>query len=472
MTNSNSARPRKINNEITEGGVKSALWKLAMPMMAGAALMDLFALVDLFFIGRLGYVAVAALSISGVLLAVIMMAAIGISTGTTALVAHYIGKKDYDSADSVLFQTIVLSAVCSLVMVLIGLYGTTGLLRLFGASAEVIPAASEYLKINFIWSIFIFLFIAFNQALRGSGDAVVPLKILVLANIVNIVLDPLFIFGFGFFPRMEVAGSAIATVISRAIGVALLLRYFLFGYSSLHFHRGIFKINLPVMGRMVRIGFFASFEVLLRQVSLLLLLGLITSFGTACLAAYGIVIRLRMTIMMFGFGMGNACAVVIGQNMGADSSHRAVQSGWKALTYYELMVIPAAAIFFIFAPQIIGVFNEHPEVVKIGSEFMRFMAFTFPFLAAALILGKGINGAGDTIAPAVMTGIAQLGLRIPVSYILALFFGMGPTGIWLGINSSDVAQGLAMVWYFKRGFWQKRYYQHRAILEETPLIQV
>jgi putative MATE family efflux protein len=467
-----NTRPRKINN-ITEGGVKSALWKLAMPIMAGAALQDLFTLADLFFIGRLGHIAVAALSISGVILAVIMMAAIGISTGTTALIAHYIGKKDYKSADNVLFQTIVLSVVCSLLMVIVGLFGTVGLLSLFGASSEVISAASRYLKITFIWSIFIFLFIAFNQALRGSGDAIVPLKVLILTNIINIILDPLFIFGFGFFPRMGVAGSAIATVISRAIGVAVLLRYFLFGYSGLHFHRGVFKINLPVMGRMIRIGFFASFEVLLRQVSLLLLLGLIiTSFGTACLAAYGIVIRLRMTIMMFGFGMGSACAVLVGQNMGADSSGRAVQSGWKALKYYEMMVIPLAAIFFIFAPQIIGVFNDHPEVVKIGSEFMRFMAVTFPFLAAALILGKGINGAGDTIAPAVMTGIAQLGLRIPIAYVLALTFGLGPIGIWLGINASDISQGLAMMWYFKRGFWQKRYYEHRAILEETPLIPV
>lgn len=465
-------RPRKINSSITEGGVKSAIWKLAMPIMAGAALQDLFALADLFFIGRLGHVAVAALSISGVLLAVIMMAAIGISTGTTALVAHYIGKKDYQSADNVLFQTVVLSLVCSLVMALVGIFGTAGLLRLFGASPEIIPAASEYLKITFVWSIFIFLFIAFNQALGGSGDVIVPLKILLLANIINIILDPLFIFGFGFFPRMEVAGSAIATVISRAVGVIVLLRYFLFGYSSLHFHRGIFRINLPVMGRMVKIGFFATLEVLLRQLSLLLLLGLITSFGTACLAAYGIVIRLRMTIMMFGFGMGNACAVVVGQNMGADSSERAVQSGWKALKYYELMVIPAAILFFIFAPQIISVFSNHPEVVGLGSDFMRFIAVTFPFLAAALILGKGINGAGDTIAPAVMTGVAQLGLRIPVAYILALFFGLGPTGIWLSINFSDISQGLAMMWYFKRGFWKKRYYEHRAILEAVPIVPV
>ncbi|MCK4463417.1 MAG: MATE family efflux transporter, partial [Candidatus Omnitrophica bacterium] len=223
----NKTRVRKINNSITEGSLRSSIWKLAMPMMAGALLQDLFSLVDLFFIGRLGYIAVASLSMAGVIIAVIMMAAIGISAGTTALIAHFIGKKDYNSADNTLFQAVIVSIICSVGMALIGIFGTINLLRLFGASPEVIPAASEYLKINFIWSIFIFLFIAFNQALRGSGDAVTPFKVLIVANVINIALDPLLIFGFGFFPQMGVAGSATATVISRIIGVIILLRHLL-----------------------------------------------------------------------------------------------------------------------------------------------------------------------------------------------------------------------------------------------------
>lgn len=465
-------RSRKINNGITEGGLGSSLWRLAMPMMLGAILQNLFSLVDLFFIGRLGHIQVAALSIAGAIISVIMMAAIGISAGTTALIAHFIGKKDYNSADNVLFQTIVVSIICSLGMVLIGLFGTNGLLRIFGASPEVISAASEYLKITFIWSIVMFLFIAFNQALRGSGDAITPLKILFLANIINIALDPLLIFGFGFFPRMEVAGSALATVISRTIGVVVLLRHLLFGHSSLHLHKGIFKVNFMLIGRMVKVGFFASFEVLLRQVSLLLLLRLVTSFGMACLAAYGIAIRLRMAVMMLGFGMGTACSVLIGQNMGAGHPDRATQSGWKALKYYELIIVPFAVLFFIFSPQIIGLFNNDPEVLKIGSNFLRFIAVTLPFLASALILGRGVSGAGDTVAPAAMTGIAQLGLRIPLAYALVLIFGLGNNGIWFGINASDICQGLAMMWYFRTASWQKRYHQHRAILERESFIPI
>ena len=221
---------------------------------------------------------------------------------------------------------------------------------------------------------------------------------------------------------------------------------------------------------MVKIGFFASLEVLLRQLSLLLLLHLVASFGAACLAAFGIVVRLRMAIMMLGLGMGAACSVLIGQNMSAGFTERAVQSGKEALKYYEFIVMPAAVLFLIFSPHIIGAFNSYPDVVRIGSNFLRFIAVTLPFLAVTLVLGRGITGAGDTIAPAVMTGIAHLGLRIPVAYLLALTVGLGTTGIWIGINASDICQGLAMIWYFNRGHWQKRYHTHRTILEQESFI--
>ncbi|OQX82408.1 MAG: hypothetical protein B6D53_04630 [Candidatus Omnitrophica bacterium 4484_49] len=463
-------RTRKINENITAGKLSSSLWRLATPIMIATLLQDLFTLVDLFFVGRLGYIAVAALSVSGVILSVIMMVTIGISSGTTVLIAHFTGKKDYTNADRVLFQVVVISFISSAVMVLVGLFGTVELLRVFGATQEIVSSACGYLKINFIFSIFIFLFISFNQALRGSGDAVTPLKILALSNAVNILLDPLFIFGFGFFPRLEVAGSAIATVISRAMGVVILLYHFVYGHSSLHFHRGIFKINLPIIKRIVNIGFFASFEVLLRQISLLLLLRFIVVFGAVALAAYGIVLRLRMAVIMLGLGMGSACGVLIGQNMAGGFSKRAVKSGWVALKYYELIILPLAVIFFVFAPYIIRIFNSHPDVVTTGSNFLRFIAITLPFLASALVLGRGISGAGDTVAPAVMTGIVHLGLRIPSSYIIAFLLGLGINGIWLGINLSDIFQGTAMLWYFKGCFWQKRYYQHRRILEAENII--
>lgn len=463
-------RKRRININITSGNLRTSLWKLSLPIMIGMVFQNLYSLVDLFFVGRLGHIAVAALSLSGVVLSVIMMVAIGISAGTTALIAHFVGRKDYKSADNVLFQTVVISFVCSLFMLLVGIFGLRGLLRIFAAPPEVIPSASGYLRISFVFSFSIFLFIAFNQALRGSGDALTPLKILAFSNLVNVLLDPLFIFGLGFFPKMGVAGSALATVLSRTLGVLILLRHFLFGHSSLHFRRDVFRVNLSLISRMVKIGFFASLEVFLRQLSFISLIWLVTSFGNACLAAYGIGLRLRMVVMMIGFGMGIAASVLLGQNMGADNPQRAKAAGFEALKYYEFIVLPFSLFFFLFAVQIIGVFVQDEEVIKIGANFLRFIALTLPFLAAAIVLSRSISGAGDTFAPATVTAIAQLGLRVPLAYILALFFKLGSNGIWLAINASDIVSGLVMVFYFKKGFWQKKYYHHRAILETESII--
>ncbi|MBU1997417.1 MAG: MATE family efflux transporter, partial [Candidatus Omnitrophica bacterium] len=316
-------RTRKINGGITEGSISSSIWKLAIPMMIGALLQNLFALADLFFVGKLGHIEVAALSVSDIILGVIIMVAMGISSGATVLISHFVGKKEYVNADSVLFQTVVISVVSTIIMVFIGLFGTTWLLRLFGATTSIIPAASEYLRISFICSIFIFLFIGLSQALRGSGDAVVPLKVLVFANLLNIALDPLFIFGWGFIPRMEVAGSAVATVISECVGVCMLLWHLFYGHSTLHFKKSILKINITLIARIFKIGIFASIEIFLRQISLLLLLHLVASFGETCIAAFGIVTHIRMAIMMLGLGMGIACSVIIGQNMGAGHPDRA-----------------------------------------------------------------------------------------------------------------------------------------------------
>lgn len=467
--NNNVSRKRKINNQTIQGSINRSIWQLALPMTAGAILFNLFSLVDLFFVGRLGHVAVAALSISGILLSIIVMFMIGIATGTTALVAHFIGSKDYDAADNTVFQTIIISIVCWVFMALVGIFACERLLGLFGASQEVVVQAARYLQIHFIWSIFIFLSVGLSQALRGAGDVIMPLKAIILANIINIVLDPLFIFGWGPFPRWEVAGSAVATVLSRIVGTLVIILYMLRGHSALHLHPRTCRINFPIINRMIKIGFFASLQVLLREVSLLFLLRLVTSFGTAALAAFGIASRLRMVAIFPGMGMANTAAVLIGQNMGANQPRRATQTGWRTVWLYQIFIIPVAVIFFMFAPSLIRIFNNHPDVIRIGTTCLRYLAVAFPFLSFSLILGRGMNGAGDTLAPAMLTGISSLGYRIPAAYLMALTLGLGTVGIWLGIVSSDILQGILITVYFYLRSWQKRYYQYRATLASYPL---
>jgi putative MATE family efflux protein len=462
-------RERKIENRLITGNISRSIWTLAAPMMIGGALEDLFSMVDLYFVGRLGHIEVAALGIAGTVVAILMMMVQGITVGTTALIAHFTGDKNYEEADIVLGQTFILGLIGSFIMYIVAVFLVEPILILFGAKGEVLIYAADYLKITFGWSIVIFFFEGVNQALRGSGDAQMPLKALIIANILNIILDPLLIMGYGPFPQMGVAGAAIATALTRGIGFIFLFLHLTVGHSTLQFKVRYTKPNLFLMKRIISIGSFSSLQVFIREVSFLFLMRLVASFGAITLAAYGIGARLRMVIMVPGLGFANSASVLLGQNMGAKQPERATESTWRTVLYYEFIAISLATIFIIFAPQLVAIFAKQPEVIRIGTSFLRYLGVTFPFLALSLVLGQAMNGAGDTAAPTIINAIAQLGVRIPLAYIFALVVGMGSSGIWLGINASDIAQGLGMVFLFKSGHWKKVYAKHREKLEQQPI---
>lgn len=440
-----------------EGELSSSIWKIALPMMIGGMLQDLFSVVDLFFVGRLGHIEVAALSIAGTVMAVLTMLVQGVAVGTMALVSRFTGEKRYTMSDNVLGQTFVLGVIGSAVMLAVAFLLVEPLLKLFGAGGDVLLYAADYLRINFQFAIVIFLFVGIEHALRGSGDARTPLRALVIANILNIILDPLLIMGHGPFPRMGVAGSAVATVLTRGIGVLFLCVHLLRGHSTLHLDRRCLRPRPALMARIVRIGFFASLQVLVREISFLFLMRLVASFGDVTLAAYGIGSRIRACIMVPGSGFASAAAVLVGQNLGAGNPERARRSAWRAVRHYELIAIPLALLFLIFAPDIVSVFNDHPEVVVLGSSYLRYLATTFPFLVFSLVLSQAMNGAGDTRTPTIVNAVGQLGFRIPCAYLLALAAGLGQTGIWMGINASDIAQGIGMALCFRAGRWQGRF---------------
>lgn len=465
-------RQRRVEKGLTEGSIASSIWKLAAPMMIGGALQNLFSMVDLYFVGRLGYLQVAALSISGTIVAILMMFVMGIGVGTTALVAHFTGDKKPEHADRVMGQTLLLGLIGSAIMLVIALAFVEPLLYLFGATGDILIFAAEYLRITFGWSITIFFFVGINQALRGSGDAKTPLKALIIANIINIVLDPVLIMGYGPFPQMGVAGSAIATVFSRGVGFLFLLRHTIFGFSTLHFKLKYLKPEPTVIKHIVNIGLFASMQVFIREISFLLLMRLVASFGAVTIAAYGIGSRLRMFIMVPGFGFANSAAVLAGQNLGAQQPERAAKSAWQAVLFYECIATPLAALFIIFAPQLIAFFTDNTAVIGLGASFLRYVGLTIPFLAISLILSQAMNGAGDTRTPTIVQFAGQLLFRVPFAYFLSLVVGMGATGIWLGINLSDIATGAGTALCFHSGRWKKVYGKHRRLLERKTLTTI
>jgi len=464
-------RKRKIETGLVEGRISTAIWKLAVPMMVGGALEDLFSMVDLYFVGRLGHQAVAALSIAGTVVAVLTMLVQGIGVGTLALVAQFIGRKEYAKADEVLGQTFLLAGMGTVLI-----YGArwllvVPLLELFGAKGEVLNMAADYLRITFGWSGVIFFSAGINHAFRGSGDARTPLRALIIGNLLNIVLDPMMIMGYGGFPALGVAGSALATVASRGIGLIYLFLHLLFGHSTIHFRTRWLKPDGKLMREIIQVGSFASLQVLIREISFLFLMRLVASFGDETLAAYGVGSRIRVMLMVPGSAFAGAASVLTGQNLGANQARRAKKSAWSAVAYYQMLIIPAATIFLIWAPSIVGVFTDHEQVVALSSSYLRYLAVTFPFLGFSLVFSQALNGAGDTVTPTIINAIGQLLFRVPLAYLCALAFHMGPNGIWIGINGSDIVQGLGTIFIFRSNYWLKMHNRRRATMGLPPLAE-
>lgn len=444
----------KKRRNLTEGNIIRNIWYLALPTIVTSALWDLFNIVDMIFVGKLGPPAIAAVSMCGIMMGIIFTIAVGITTGSIALISRSFGAKDFRTADRVVVQTILLSLLSSIIIGIVGFFFAKPALQLLGAKSTVVDLGTQYYKIISIGSFSIFITFALASSLRAAGDAITPMKALIVSTVLNIILDPLLIFGIWIFPKMGVAGSAIATVTARSIGMFILIFVFIKGKSHFHLKREDIIIEFKMIWRIVKIGLFGSLQVLQRNISMLVLLKIVAGFGTATIAAYGIGMRLRLATMMPGFGFSQASAVLVGQNLGARKPKRAAVSAWTTVGLYEILMIIFVMILILFAPWIIKGFNSDPEVVETGTHLIRIISLTLVFLAVSLVIGRSFNGAGDTVSPMIITGFSLLLFQIPVVLILSKFFNT--SGIWWGIALSDIVQGSLMSGWFLKGKWKEK----------------
>ena len=444
----------QIRRDLTEGNIIRNIWFLALPTVVTSALWDLFNIVDMIFVGKLGPSAIAAVSMCGMMMGIIFTIAIGITTGTVALISRFFGAKDFKTADNVVVQTIFLAITASVIMGIGGYFLATPVIQLLGAKGNVVGLGSQYFKIISVGSFTIFITFSLTSTLRGAGDALTPMKVLIFSTVLNIILDPLLIFGIWIFPKMGVAGSALATVIARGIGMLLLINIFIKGHSYFHLKPKDFTLDIRMMWRIIKIGFFGSLQVLVRNISMLILLRIVAIYGTFTIAAYGICMRLRLAAMMPGFGFAQASAILVGQNLGANKPGRAAQSAWTTTGLYEILMGIFAILLLIFAPSIIKIFNTNPEVVRVGIQFLRILSLTLVFIALSLVIGRSFNGAGDTLSPMLITGFSLLLFRIPLAILLSKMWGT--PGIWFGIAISDVVQGGIMSGWFIKGKWKEK----------------
>ena len=444
------------DNEVdfTRGPVGRALALLAIPMMLEMSMESVFAVVDIAFVSRLGTDAVAAVGITEALITVLYAVSIGLGMGITAMVSRRIGAGNPDGAAHVTGQGLWIGALVSLVVGILGAIHARDLLVLMGASPGVIVQGSGYTQVLLGGSASIVYLFLLNAAFRGAGDATVALRSLWLANGVNIVLDPCLIFGLGPFPEMGVTGAAVATTIGRSIGIVYQLYYLFAGRGRLAFGVRHLELRLRLLRRMLVISAGGIAQFLVATASWVAIMRIVALYGSAPVAAYTIALRMIEFALLPAWGLGNAAATLVGQNLGAGKPERAEMSAWRAARYNAVFLLIVGLLMFAFAPVVAGWFSSDPVVLEYGTNCLRILGLGYPMYAVGMIMVQSLNGAGDTGTPTVLNLISFWLVQIPLAYWLASGAGLGPNGVFVAIVVSETMCTILSIAVFRRGRWK------------------
>ncbi|MBT8081548.1 MAG: MATE family efflux transporter [Gammaproteobacteria bacterium] len=445
---------RDNDEDFTSGPIGRALGLLAIPMMLEMAMESIFAVVDIAFVSRLGTDAVAAVGITEALITVLYAAAIGLGMGITAMVSRRIGAGDAQGAAEVTGQSIWIGVLMSVGVGVLGVMFARDLLVLMGASDSVIEQGTGFTTVLLGGSFSIIFLFLLNAAFRGAGDATVALRSLWIANGCNIVLDPCFIFGLGPFPEMGVTGAAVATTIGRGIGVAYQLWYLLRGSGRLAFATRHLRFIPSLAWRLLRISLGGIGQFLIATASWIGVMRIVAMFGSPAIAAFTIALRAMEFIYLPAWGLGNAAATLVGQNLGAGRPDRAERSAWQASKYNAIFMGVTAVFLIVFAAVITGWFTNDAEVLRIGTHCMRILALGFPLYAVGMVVVQAMNGAGDTETPMTLNLVSFWLVQIPLAFMLATRTALGPEGAFIAIVLSESLLTVLSVVVFRRGGWK------------------
>jgi putative MATE family efflux protein len=441
--------------DFTQEALGPAILLLAVPMVLEMGMESIFAIVDMFWVSKLGADAVAAVGITESMLTVIYAVAMGLSMGAAATVARRIGEKNPDGAARAAVAAIAIGVAAALAIGALGVIFGPQLLVLMGASPAVVEVGSGFTRVMLGGSVTVMLLFLINAVFRGAGDAAVAMRTLLLANAINIVLGPCFVFGWGPFPEMGVTGAAVATTIGRGIGVLYQLRALVRTGGHLQIRREHLQIERPVLAAIVRISANGIVQSLIGTASWLGLVRILTGFGSAAVAAYAITIRVLLVALLPSWGMANAAATLVGQNLGAKQPDRAEQAVWKAALYNMFFLGAVGLLFVLFAGPIMQIFTHDPEVLGYGTRGLRTLAAGFLFYAYGMVVLQAFNGAGDTRTPTLINLGCFWLWEIPLAYVLSHTLGLGPWGVFVAIAVAFSTMAVVGVVLFKRGGWKQ-----------------
>ena len=447
---------RGVPHDYTSGSIGRAIVLLAIPMVLEMAMESVFAVVDVFWVSRLGPDAIATVGLTESMLTLVYTAAMGLSIGVAAVVARRIGEKRDDDAAEAAVQGIVLGLVVAAGVAVLGVALAPKLLALMGADQGVISIGSNYARMMLGGSATVLLLFLINAIFRGAGDAAIAMRVLWLANIINILLGPCLIFGLGPFPHLGVTGAAVATTIGRGTGVLYQLYRLTRGDSRMTLYRRHWTIKPPVMANLLRLSGSGTFQVFVGTASYIGLVRIVSTFGSGALAGYTVAIRLVIFCLLPSWGLSNAAATMVGQSLGAGKPERAERAVWIAGGYNMLVLGAVGVLFIAFAGQIVGLFTHDPDAAPIGALALRTMSYGFVFYALGMVLTQSFNGAGDTWTPTWINLACFWLWEIPLAYVLARVAGLGPFGVFLAITIGYSTLAVVSALLFRRGRWKER----------------
>ena len=442
--------------DFTEGPIGPAIFLLAVPMVLEMMMESLFGIINVFWVAHLGAEATATVGITESLLTMVFAVAMGLSMATTATVARRIGEKDPAGASVAAFQSIILGVIVSIPVAIVAITFAPQMFRLMGASDGVMNTGTGYARVILGGNVVIMLLFLINAVFRGAGDASIAMRVLWIANAINIVLDPCLIFGLGPFPKLGVTGSGIATTIGRGTAVVVQLWFLFSGRGRVKIEWRQAHLNLEVMMRMVRISLGGMFQFLVATASWLGLVRIVAVFGDAALAGYTVALRIIIFAILPSWGMSNAAATLVGQNLGAKKPARAERSVWVT-GFANMCFLGLVAITFVaFAERLIGIFTTDPEIVPYGVAALRFISYGYVFYAYGMVVVQSFNGAGDTNTPTLINLACYWLIQIPLAYSLAIPLGFGAKGVFAAITIAESLLAVVAILAFRRGTWKTR----------------
>ena len=440
--------------DFTQGSLGAAIFILAVPMIIEMFAESLFAVVDIFFVSRLGSSAVAVVGITESMMYLIYSVAIGLSVGATATVARRIGEKDPDGAAKAATHAIYLGTFASIAMGAIGVIFAPTFLRLMGADEAVIAEGTTFTRIMLGGNAVVMFLFLLNAIFRGAGDAAIAMRVLWLANLMNIILAPCFIFGLWIFPEMGVTGAAVGTTIGRGIGASFAAYNLFRGEKRFAIHAHHWRIDTERLWKLTKVSAPAVLQFFVQTASWIGLVRVITLFGTQAVAGYQIGIRVVIFALLPSIGLANAAATLVGQNLGAGKPERSEKAVWTAAVYNCIVQTSIGVVFVLFAPQIAGIFATEPEELVFATDALRIIAYGFFFYAIGMVLETAFNGAGDTWTPTYLNLFVFWLFEIPLAYVLAYHFGLGPHGVFWAITIAFSMLAIVAALVFRKGRWK------------------